>query len=168
MSLSHSCARLLLRRIFTSKVTLLLNARFAMVSQRDQSRQASRASQQGNERNEETGIVASIELSLTPCAKPCLRCLPVHLSLTCRFCGLQIEANCAGMAELISRTEIRCLHCKEVFRCQPYRPQSFYFRDADKGSGMDGHLWICQSNPSNKRSDRSGLEVEISSGKFLI
>jgi len=77
-----------------------------------------------------------------------------------------VHTHCQDTANVISRTEIRCLWCHETFTCPPYRPQGFYFRDIQNRGEHNGHLWSCQKNPNI--SLQSGRGIPVGDGKILI
>lgn len=66
------------------------------------------------------------------------------------------------VAEVVDRTSIRCLWCKEISMCPPYRPQSFFFKDTSTGL-HDGHFWTCLKNPNVTL--QGGLGVNVGEGK---
>mmetsp|Transcript_37346 Transcript_37346/g.72939 ORF Transcript_37346/g.72939 Transcript_37346/m.72939 type:complete len:206 (+) Transcript_37346:2-619(+) len=77
-----------------------------------------------------------------------------------------LDMHCGDSAELVDRTTVRCMWCKDVVLCPPYRPQSFFFKDISSGGMHDGHFWTCQQNPNVTL--QAGRGVNIGDGKVMI
>ncbi len=77
-----------------------------------------------------------------------------------------VHLHCHDSATVVSRSQVKCLWCHQIFTCPPYRPQSFFFKDIHNNGEHDGHFWSCAANPNN--SLQSGRGVNVGDGKVLI